>query len=60
MASSNQKYRVDVSKRKRFKKPMFKKVVTYIVNDAEVEKFLKRNKRLPDHVCPIEASDEQK
>ena len=49
------KYRVDVSKRKRFPEPLFEK--TYIVNEAEVEKFVKRNKRLPEHVYEVKEDD---
>lgn len=57
MAAPKPKYRVDTTKRKRFRAPMFKKVITYIINDAEVDKFIKVNKRLPDHVYRIEETD---
>ncbi len=50
------KYRVDVSKRKRFPEPLFTK--TYIVNEAEVAKFVKRNKRLPEHVYEVRDGDD--
>lgn len=42
------KYAVDETKRKRFPEPMFS--VVHIVNTEEVEKFRKRNGRLPEHV----------
>ena len=51
------KYMVDEENRKRFPEPLFTTVVTHEVNSEEVEKFLKRNKRLPDHVYLVEASD---
>lgn len=47
------KYRVDEKKRKRFPAPMF--TVKHVVNAEEVEKFYKRNGRLPEHVYPVEA-----
>lgn len=52
------KYWVDTKKRKRFKRPMFSVATVVTVNDAEVDKFLKRNRRLPDHVHRTEVKDE--
>ena len=50
------KYEVDESKRKRFPSPMFKR--TYVVDEVEVEKFLKRNGRLPSHVHAVAAESD--
>lgn len=62
MAAQQQKskriiYKVDAEKRKRFQEPLFKKVITYEVDQAEAEKFLKRNGRLPEHVYAVEVDD---
>lgn len=56
-------YRVDTTKRKRFHAPIFKevrRVVSYevVVDDAEVEKFLKKHGRLPRHVYPVEVKED--
>jgi len=51
------KYRVDESKRKRFPPPLFITTVKHEVNEVEVEKFLKRNGRLPDHVYRVKESE---
>lgn len=45
------KYWVDQEKRKRFPKKLFKKV--YVPVEAEMEAFIKRNKRLPEHVYEV-------
>lgn len=48
--AANIEYRVDEVRRKRFPDPLFITVVTHRVNSEEVEKFRKRNGRLPAHV----------
>lgn len=50
------KYRVDETQRKRFPAPMFK--VQHLVSTKEVEEFYKRNGRLPEHVYPVEESEQ--
>jgi len=52
------KYWVDQKKRKRFQAPLFRKVITYEVDTKEAEKFLKKNRRLPDHVYLVEDKHE--
>ena len=51
------KYRVDWAKRKRFPKPLFKKM--YVIDEVELAKFVKRKKRLPEHVYEVEDNDER-
>lgn len=43
-----QKYWVDEKKRRRFPPSLFERV--YLVKESAVDEFLKRNKRLPEHV----------
>lgn len=53
MSTKKKKYRIDMTKRKRFQAPLFRKVTTYEVNPEEVEKYYKRNGRLPEHVYEV-------
>lgn len=58
--SARSKYWVDTTKRKRFGGKLFNLTTTTVVNvnDAEVDKFVKQNKRLPDHVYRISEKPE--
>ena len=49
------KYRIDTEKRKRFPAPLFKK--QYVIDEVELAKFVKRNKRLPEHVYEVKEGD---
>ena len=51
------KYRVDEKKRKRFPAPLFTVKQVVIVNDAEVEKYRKRHKRLPLGIYPVQSKE---